>query len=158
MGSDPVHVTGWFEKPHYDSRTNNLVWAIEGKGGESALVNYDVRLLGRRGYVSATLVTDPQALAADLPHVQSLLAGFSFDQGGRYAEWLPGDKVAEYGLTALVAGGAGAAAAKMGLFAVIGKFLAKGWKLVVLAVAALGAGIKRLFGGRSQDSETPIAP
>lgn len=158
MGSDPIEIVGWFEKPHYDSNSHNLVWAIEGKSKEDGLVNYDVRLLGRRGYVSATLVTDPKALATDLPHVQALLGGFSFNQGNRYAEWKAGDKVAEYGLTALVAGGVGAAAMKLGLFAQLGKFLAKGWKLVVVGIAGLGALVKRLFGKKEQETETPIAP
>lgn len=158
MGSDPIEIVGWFEKPHYDSNTHNLVWAIEGKSKQDGLVNYDVRLLGRRGYVSATLVTDPKALAADLPHVQALLGGFSFDDGNRYAEWKAGDKVAEYGLTALVAGGVGAAAVKLGLFAQLGKLLAKGWKLVAVGFAALAGWVKRLFGKKEQGTETPIAP
>lgn len=158
MGSDPVEVVGWFEKPHYDSSSHNLVWAIEGKSKEGGVVNYDVRLLSRRGYVSAKLITDPQALAADLPHVQALLGGFSFNEGNRYAEWKAGDKVAEYGLAALVAGGAGAAALKLGLFAQIGKLLAKGWKLVVVGFAALASWVKRLFGKKEEETQTPIAP
>ena len=158
MGADPIEIVGWFETPHYDSQTHNLVWAIEGKSNQEGVVNYDVRLLGRRGYVSATLVTDPQALSADLPHVQSLLGGFSFNQGNRYAEWKAGDKVAEYGLTALVAGGAGAAAMKLGLFAQLGKLLAKGWKLVVVGFAGLAAGLKKLFGRKQEETGTPIAP
>lgn len=158
MGSDPVEIVGWFEKPHYDSNTHNLVWAIEGKSKQDGVVNYDVRLLGRSGYVSATLVTDPQALAADLPHVQALLNSFSFNEGNRYAEWKAGDKVAEYGLAALVAGGAGAAAMKLGLFAQLGKLLAKGWKLVVLGFAVLAGWVKRMFGKKEQDTQTPIAP
>lgn len=158
MGADPIEIVGWFEKPHYDTSSHNLVWAIEGKSSQTGLVNYDVRLLGRRGYISATLVTDPKALAADLPHVQSLLGSFSFKEGNRYAEWKAGDKIAEYGLAALVAGGAGAAAMKLGLFAQLGKLLAKGWKLVVLGFAAVAGWLKRLLGKKQQDAETPIAP
>ncbi|HEX3127320.1 MAG TPA: DUF2167 domain-containing protein [Thermoanaerobaculia bacterium] len=158
MGSDPIEIVGWFEKPHYDANSHNLVWAIEGKSKEDHVINYDVRLLGRRGYVSATLVTDPKLLSADLPHVQSLLGSFSFNDGNRYAEWKAGDKVAEYGLAALVAGGAGAAAMKLGLFAQLGKLLAKGGKLIVVGFAAVAAWVKRLFGRKQQDSETPIAP
>jgi DNA-directed RNA polymerase beta' subunit len=43
-------------------------------------------------------------------------------------------------LTALVAGGAGAIAAKTGL-------LAKAWKLILVGIAAVGAWLKKLFGG-----------
>jgi uncharacterized membrane-anchored protein len=158
MGVDPVEIVGWFEKPHYDVKSHNLVWAIDLKSKQDGFVNYDVRLLGRRGYVSATLVTNSQALQADLPHVQGLLGGFTFNEGNRYAEWKAGDKVAEYGLAALVAGGAGAAAMKLGLFAQLGKLLAKGWKLVVVGFAALAGWVKRLFGKKEQETETPIAP
>ena len=46
-----------------------------------------------------------------------------FKAGSRYAEFGQGDKIAAYGLTALVAGGAGAALAKSGL-------LSKMWKAI----------------------------
>lgn len=162
LGGGEIHVVGWFEKPHYDAKSHNLVWAIEAKGevDTDRSVNYDVRLLGRKGYISATLVTDPSSLQADLPHVQTLLSGFSFQEGKRYADFVSGDKVAEYGLTALIAGGAGAAAAKLGLFAYLGKLLAKGGKLIIVGLAALGAGIKKLFGGgkKEETGAPPIAP
>lgn len=162
LGGGEIHVVGWFEKPHYDPRSHNLVWAIEAKGevDTDRSVNYDVRLLGRSGYISATLVTDPSALQADLPHVQTLLSGFSFEQGKRYADWVSGDKVAEYGLTALIAGGAGAAAVKLGFFAYLGKLLAKGGKLIAAGLVALGAGLKKVLGGRKKEETgaPPIAP
>lgn len=159
MGSSAIHVVGWFEPPHYDEKTHNLVWAIEGKDdSESHMVNYDIRYLGRKGYTSATLVTDPAALAADRTEVERVLAGFSYKTGNRYAEFVKGDKVAEYGLAALVAGGAGAAALKLGLFGKLGKLLAGFWKLIVVGIAGIGAWLKKLFGGRKQDMETPIQP
>lgn len=163
LGGGEIHVVGWFEKPHYDAKSHNLVWAIEAKGevDTDRSVNYDVRLLGRKGYISATLVTDPSSLHGDLPHVQTLLSGFSFQEGKRYADFVSGDKVAEYGLTALIAGGAGAAAVKLGLFAYLGKLFAKGGKLIIVALAALGAGIKKMLGMRKEKEEAgapPIAP
>jgi uncharacterized membrane-anchored protein len=95
--------------------------------------------------MSVTLVDAPETMAASRPRLDALLGGFEFKKGETYAEWRPGDKVAEYGLTALVAAGAGAAAAKLGFFAVVGKFLAKGWKLLVLALAGLGGVIGKLW-------------
>jgi uncharacterized membrane-anchored protein len=62
---------------------------------------------------------------------------------------VPGDKVAEYGLAALVLGGAAAIATKKGLWAVIVGFLVKGWKLVAIAVAAVGASLRKLFGKKN---------
>lgn len=144
QGFSPLHVVGWSEEPRYDAASNNLVWAILGQnedGGQS--VNYNVRLLGRQGYMSATLVTDPSTLAADKMEVEHMLGGYQFVQGKRYAEFREGDKLAGYGLTALIAGGAGAAAVKLGLF----KVLARAWKLVVVGFLALIAFLKRLVSG-----------
>jgi uncharacterized membrane-anchored protein len=154
MGAAPLHVLGWYEKPHYDPASHNLVWAINGKseGDADGVVNYDVRLLGRRGYMSATLVTSPGEMATALPEVNNLIGGaYAFKEGERYAEFKEGDKVAEYGLTALVLGGGAAAAAKLGLFGKLGKLLAKGGKLIVLGLVALGAAIKRLFFSRKEE-------
>jgi uncharacterized membrane-anchored protein len=133
-----MHIAGWAEPPHYDANTHHMVWGVlaSDDGGERS-VNYNVRVLGRDGVMSVTLVESADKLAASKPNVERILAGFSYKEGKRYAEWVPGDKVAQYGLTGLVAAGAGAAAVKLGLFAVLGKFLAKMWKLV--AVVAVGA-------------------
>ena len=150
-GFKPLHVTGWFEKPHYDPRTNNLVWALEAQEeGGPKVVNYDVRLLGRRGYMSATLVTDPESLTIRKPDIDRVLTSFSYKAGSRYTEFIKGDKLAGYGLTALVASGAGVAAVKLGLLATLGKLLMKAWKLVIAGFVALGAGLKRLFGRQKQ--------
>jgi uncharacterized membrane-anchored protein len=158
-GFPAIHVTGWTDAPHYDSKTNNLVWALAAKddrGGE--VVNYDVRLLGRRGYLSVTLDADPEDLARLKPEVQRILGSVHYTQGNKYAEFAKGDKLAGYGLTALVAGGAGVAAAKLGLFAWLAKFLAKGWKAIVLAIVALGASLKKYFArlfGKKEGVTTP---
>lgn len=154
-GYPTLEVLGWFENPRYDQRTNNLVWALEARdeGGER-FVNYNTRLLGRAGYMSVTLVTDPETMASNKSVVNYVLSGFSYNRGSRYMDFVDGDKVAGYGVAALVAGGAGVAAAKLGLFAALGKLLAKLWKLVVVGVVALGAGIKRLF----SKGETITAP
>jgi uncharacterized membrane-anchored protein len=147
QGFSGLHLSHWTIEPHYDSSSHNLVWALAADDdGGGQVINHNERLLGRRGYVSITLVTDPETYAAASGEIESTLAGFQFQQGSRYADFVSGDKVAKYGLTALVAGGAGAAAAKLGLFAVLGKFLAKGWKALVAVFLALGAGIRKLLG------------
>lgn len=154
QGFPTLEVLGWYEDPSYDRNTHNLVWALEGRdeGGES-FVNYNTRLLGRKGFMSVTLVTDTQTLTMDKASVEAVLAGFSYNQGSRYMDFVPGDEMAGYGVAALVAGGAGVAAAKLGLFAILGKFLAKMWKLVILGVAGIGAGIKRLFSSSESVSD-----
>jgi len=151
-GVPPVTVLGWYEKPHYDSLSHNLVWAVLGEEEGIEVVNYNVKLLGRYGYTAAVLVTDPAGLDLFKPELENIIASFSYKRGKRYAEFTQGDKVAEYGLTALVVGGATAAAVKFGLF----KWLAKAWKLVAVAIAAFAAAVwritKRLLGRKEQIS------
>ncbi len=149
-----MRVTGWAEPPRYDERTHNLIWATLAQsedGMKSA--NYNMRLLGRHGIVSATLVEDPELLDKSKPFAFAAMERFSFKTGSKYSEWKQGDKVAEYGLTALVAAGAGATAAKLGFFGFLAKLFAKGGKAVVAGVVALLAGIGKLFSGRKKDGE-----
>ena len=80
-----------------------------------------------------------------MPTFRELLAGYSFQTGSSYAEYRQGDKVAKYGLAALVVGGAAVGAAKLGLFAGLLVFLKKGWKLVVVGLAALAAVVKKIL-------------
>jgi len=145
-GFPGLQIIGWEVSPRYNETTHNLEWAIRAKddNGE-AFLNHNTRLLGRRGVMKATLVVEPQMLPTVLPVYNERLNAFSFRQGQQYGEYTQGDKVAQYGLTALVAGGAGAAAAKLGLFKILGKYA----KLILFGfIAFLGAicgKIKNLF-------------
>jgi uncharacterized membrane-anchored protein len=76
---------------------------------------------------------------------KTALAGFDFNSGEKYSEFRAGDHVAEFGLGALVLGGAAAVAAKTGFWKVLLAGLAAGWKAIAVAVAAAGAAIKKLF-------------
>jgi uncharacterized membrane-anchored protein len=145
-GISGIHVVGWQTPPRYDETTNNLTWAILGRddaGGD--VVNFNVRLLGRKGYVSATLVDDAAQITLARPHLDHLLGAFSYTSGHKYAEFREGDKIAKYGLAALVVGGAGAAAAKTGLLAAFGKLIAKGGKLVIVFVLGVAAAIRKIL-------------
>lgn len=144
-GWDDLHVTGWHKPPRYNPATHNLEWSIRLKGATGEDINHQVRLLGRRGVMSATLVVSPEAVEASLPRFQKVLEGYKYVQTESYAAWRPGDKVAEYGLIALVTGGTLAVAAKSGL---LGKLI----KPLILGLAAIGAAIKRLFTGKKKDA------
>jgi len=110
MGGRPLNVIGWYEEPHYDEVSHNLVWAILAESDGDTIANYNTRLLGRTGFTSVVIVASVAKLNSIKNNVETLLSGFSYKEGKRYAEYVQGDKLAEYGLTALVAGGAGAAA------------------------------------------------
>jgi uncharacterized membrane-anchored protein len=135
----------WHVPPHYDVQSKRLEWGtkLRDESGEIS-VNYTVRLLGRSGVMSAVLVSDPASLDSDMKAFKTALAGFDFASGQKYSEFRAGDKVAEYGLTALVVGGAAAAAAKAGLFKYLGKFIWVG----LLGLAGLWAAMRKFFSGR----------
>lgn len=142
-GWDAIKTAGWAIKPHYDSTTNNLKWAVSltssADNHTEEWINESVRLLGRSGVMNVTLVTDTSSFPVDTVAAGELLAGrFSYVEGQRYAEFRAGDKVAEYGLAALVLGGAGAVAYKLG-------FLQKFWKVLVAGGIAVAAGLGKLF-------------
>lgn len=144
---DELELTRWQVTPHYDDATHNLEWApvVRNKKTGNETVNYNVRILGRRGVMEVALLVSPEAFEAELPGFRNSLKGFSFAQGEDYLAWVKGDKVAEYGLAALVTGGAVAVAAKSGL-------LAKLFKPLIVAALALLAGLKRLFTGNKATS------
>jgi len=75
-----------------------------------------------------------------------MLAALEFDEGKRYTDFnISTDKVAEYGLAALVAG---VAAKKLGLFAIIGAFFLKFTKVLLLGGAAVMAGAVKWWKGK----------
>ncbi len=101
-------------------------------------------MLGRRGYLSLNAVATVDALdkvRADMPQV---LAMTNFDAGERYADYdSKTDKLAAYGIAALVAGGI---VAKAGLFAKLGLMLLALKKFVIIGIAAIAAAFRKWFG------------
>jgi uncharacterized membrane-anchored protein len=140
LGMTPLHTDGWHVPPHYDLSTKRLEWGVRLRGGseERTVVNYSIRLLGRRGVMHAVLVSEPESLDRDIAEFKTALHDYDFTSGERYSEFRAGDRIAEYGLAALVLGGAAAVATKSGFGKAIGKF-------VVVGVAALGSAIVALF-------------
>jgi len=154
LGMRAVYTDGWHVPPHYDAATKRLEWGVRLRNEQGHMnVNYMSRLLGRSGVMSAVLVCSIQTLDADVKAFNAMLTGYEFNPGERYAEFKSGDKVAEYGLAALVIGGAAAAAAKAGWL----KFLGKFWIVLVAGLAAAWGFVKRFFFGRKPEG-TPGPP
>ena len=141
-GWSELTLEGWHKSPYYDPATNNLTWATRLDSSGNAVINHSVRLLGRTGTMSVALVADPSMIDTATTEFNDVLQGYSYNSGRRYAEFVKGDKLAGYGLTALIAGGAGAAAVKSGL-------LQKAWKFIVMLFVAAIAGLRKLFGAMS---------
>ncbi len=142
-GWAPYKVIGWHKAPYYDQATHNLEWALILESEGKRVVNWNTRLLGRSGVMRVTLVADPSVIQRIKPQYTQALADFSFKKGHQYEEFRQGDKMAEYGLTALVVGGATAAAVKTGAF----KWL---WKLIVVAFGGISVLFKKLFSRKNK--------
>ena len=100
------------------------------------------------------MIVEPDQLQKTLPAFRNVLADYSFQSGESYAEYRSGDKIAKYGLAALVVGGTAVGAVKLGLFAWLAVLLKKAGKLIIVAAVAVVAFFKKvlgkLFGGKSQ--------
>lgn len=162
-GWEPLTLDGWLRPPYYDSLTHNLTWATKvSSRSDGSSMNHSVRLLGRRGVMHVDLVADVDQAEAVVPQFDKAIATYEFVEGQRYAEWREGDAVAKYGLTALIAGGAGAAAVKLGLFAKLWKVILAVIlalkKAIILLVAAIVGGIKKLFGRKKAEAPSEASP
>lgn len=146
-----LHVVDWAVAPAYNPDNKRLEWATLLQSDSGRSTNFSTKLLGRRGHTSVILASRPEDLAAARPALENVLSGFSFNEGERYADWIPGDKVAEYGLAALVLGGAAAIATKKGFWAVLAGFIAAKAKLLIGGAVALGAGIRKFFFKKKAD-------
>lgn len=145
-------LVGWAERPRYDASTHVLYWATLARadGGDQSL-NYDVRVLGRRGVLSLNAIADADALGTVKTAMERVRTLASFQPGHTYAEYVAGvDEKAAYGIGALVAGGALAAGAKAGLFKGLLALLLASKKLLVAGAVALLAAARGLFGGKRQ--------
>ncbi|CAH0118920.1 hypothetical protein PAE9249_01417 [Paenibacillus sp. CECT 9249] len=153
-----LFIDGWHIPPSYDDKTHQLSWALLAHDiHNEKLINYNVRLLTREGYISAILVTDPDQLDHDRTTMEkSILPNFQMKTGQRYEDFdQKTDKVSEYGLSGLILGGAGLAVAKkVGLLGIIVPLLKKGWILIVAAIAGVFGFIKRKITGRRKEDET----
>lgn len=146
-GIEPIEVTRWVEPPMYDVTTQRLVWSAEARNKShndaDPTINYNTYVLGREGYVSMDLITTSSQVAHDRQAAKELLTVVNFNQGKRYSDFNSStDKVAAYGLAALVGG---LAAKKLGLLALALGFFAKFAKLILLGLAAAGGVFGKLF-------------
>ena len=154
-GFPEAEIIGWAEPPHYDRANHKLYWAKELKFADSDenTLNYNIRVLGRRGVLVLTAVGGMTQLPSIHSAMEQVLAAVEFKEGHRYADYIPGkDRAAEYGLAALVAGGI---AAKAGLFKwVLGLVIALK-KFIIVAVVAVVGFLRNLFRGKPAETTGP---
>jgi uncharacterized membrane-anchored protein len=148
-GYPAQHLVGWAQPPSYDSASHSVVWAqnVAFDDQSDNSLNYDVRMLGRKGVLSLNMITAMSKLDETRADAAKLARSADFAPGARYADFKQGDDTAGYGIAGLVAAGLGVVAVKkLGLLAILLVFLKKGLVLIVAAFAALGARFRKLFG------------
>ena len=108
-------------------------------------------MLGRRGVLVLNAVAGMAQLEQIEKATPAILGMVEFQEGHRYADFNAStDKVATYGLAALVTGGV---LAKTGLLKGLLAAALAGKKFVIIGLIALGALLKKMLGGR----QTPEA-
>lgn len=151
QGYPSMELVGWATAPRYDKAAKKMYWAKDLKvdGNDEDTLNYNIRILGRRGVLILNAVASMSQLAQIEQASPEILKMVEFSEGHRYADFNPKtDKVAAYGLAALVAGGV---AAKLGLFKVLIGALLAAKKVVIIAVIAAAAWVKKLFSSGRED-------
>lgn len=144
LGYEPIELVGWASRPFYDKENKKLHWAKELKFGDYEIntLNYNIRILGRKGYLNMNAIGDIDILPVFNEDIDEILSSVDFNQGNRYSDFNPDlDEIAAYGIGGLIAG---KILTKAGFFAAILKF----WKVGFIAIAGLFAAFrKRFFGG-----------
>jgi len=138
LGYDTVELIGWASNPYYDSLTRKLHWAKELKFGSEEgtnTLNYNIRILGRKGVLVLNFIADMSQKSLIEAELGTVLAMAEYNQGSGYADFDPDlDKVAAYGIGALVAG---KVMIKTGFLVAALVFLKKFGILFLLGAAAL---------------------
>lgn len=145
QGYAEVLLVGWAAPPHYDAASKKLHWAkeLDFAGQDVHVLNYNIRVLGRRGYLMLNAIGDMGTLPLVQRDVNQILASVAFNQGNRYLDYDPAiDKVAAYGIGGLITG---KILAKVGAFA----FLAKFWKVIAAGAAGAFMFLRRRFAAKS---------
>jgi uncharacterized membrane-anchored protein len=144
QGYEPVTLVGWAEPPTYNRDTHKLYWAKELQFSNSShTLNYNVRVLGRRGVLVLNAVSGMDQLEPVKAGMAEVISFVEFGEGHKYTDFVAGtDKVATYGVAGLVAG---ALATKAGLFKVLLAGLLAAKKLIVVAFVAAAAWAKKLW-------------
>src|SRR5471032_166300 len=148
QGYRTVDLLGWAAPPHYAAAAHKLYWAkkLKFEGEDSETLNYSIRMLGRKGVLELNAVASVDQLAEIDAQTPQILGMVDFKEGSRYADFDPKvDKVAKYGIATLVAGGALAAAAKLGLLKGLWIGILALKKFIIIGAIAVAAFFKKMF-------------
>ena len=157
QGYPAIHLMGWAEKPSYAKDSHKLYWAkdLMADGGAHSL-NYNVRVLGREGVLNLNAIAGMDQIETIKKEMRQVTAFTDFTPGNRYADFDgKTDKVAEYGLAALVAGGV---ASKLGLFGKLVALLLAFKKVLLVLLFGGATAIWKFFTGRRKQPQPGVLP
>jgi len=153
-GYPSIEFIGWASKPYYDKEKKVLHWAKELKFGDNEIhtLNYNLRILGRKGVFVLNAIASMSELEAVKSNVDAVIGCITYTEGNKYADYVPDvDEVAAWTIGGLVAG---KVLAKVGFFALLLKF----WKFIALGVVGIFAGIRKWWANRNGDGRIIVAP
>lgn len=107
QGYDALWLVGWASPPFYDQQHKALHWAKEmhQDGGEDNILNYNLRVLGRRGVLIINGVSSMSKLEEMRKEVKVMIDLVAFNDGYRYDQFDPDtDPVADRDIGGLIDG------------------------------------------------------
>ncbi|HEX8270143.1 MAG TPA: DUF2167 domain-containing protein [Flavobacterium sp.] len=149
-GFETVSLVGWASKPYYDDKLKVLHWAKELKFGETETntLNYDLRVLGRKGVFRISAVSDINSLPDVKKSIPAIVQSVKYKDDFTYADFdSNSDNVAAWTIGGLVAG---KVLAKVGFFAIILKF----GKFIFFGLVAAFAAFKKFFNKKDNHEVT----
>jgi uncharacterized membrane-anchored protein len=150
QGYPPIHMLDWASTPYYDHENKKLHWAKKLQFGDDdpdTVLNYDIRVLGRKGYMELSFIGGMDVLPKVQADMENILASVNFKEGNKYADFNPEiDEVAAYGIGGLIAG---KVLAKAGFFVLLLKF----WKIIAVGAVAAFAAVKKFLGFKKKETK-----
>lgn len=131
-------LVGWGWQPTYDNQKKVLAWSKHYRiDGEREVINYDVRVLGKAGFVVITAVASPEDKDQLIADNGAIINSVKYDQGYMYSDFNPDtDHVAEWTIGGLIAG---KVLAKAGIWAMLAKFS----KLIIFVIIGFITGMRK---------------
>jgi uncharacterized membrane-anchored protein len=151
---EEMHVTGWLQEPTFDHATNTAYWALAAATPSHGLVNAVALRLGRNGYEKFTWIVPPEEFRPASGTLDAALKSHTFDPDYRYSDHLSTDKVAGYGIAALIGAVAGAKVVKIAAAGGLLLLLKKLWVVPLLLFGGAFGWLKRFFRRGSANGKT----
>jgi uncharacterized membrane-anchored protein len=145
-GKEPLTIVGWLQRPTYDASTHTASWAFELSEKDQHFVNAKALQLSREGFSELTWIGSMESYHAENGQpamLTDMLGNHTYKLGSRYIDFKEGDKVAGYGIAALVAGIIGVKLGKGLIAAAIAFLVIAGKKFGVIAALVAGGAATR---------------